>query len=160
MESSVEYVAMVKEFEVYIDRLKDGHTLKVHEDIEPSFLDIKEQELRFPSPVSVCGDIYLAEDHLVLHLKVKTEAHVPCVICNELFAYPIEADFYYTVPPEELIKPIFDYTEALREVILLEIPTFAECHDGKCPEREATSKYLKKEATTAEPHTQFPFSDL
>lgn len=150
---------MDKEFSVYIDRLKDGHTQKISETIDPSFLDVAEDDLSFHSPVVIAGEVYLAEDHLVLHLKGKTEALIPCAICNEKFPLPVEIDFYHTQPLEEFTNPIFNYLPALRESILLQVPPFAECRGGHCPERTAISQYLKKEET-GDPHAQFPFSDL
>lgn len=150
----------MKELTIYIDRLKDGHTEKIQEIIDSSFLDIEEEELFFPSNVSVHGDAYLADDHLILHLKAKTEAKIPCSICNELFPYPIDIDFYHTVPLNELDNPIFDYSSTLRDSILLQVPPFAECHGGCCPERNFIHQFLKKEITPQDSHVQFPFSDL
>lgn len=151
---------MVKEFKVYVDRLKKSPTEKIQEEVDSSFLEIAEEELAFPGTVRVWGDAYLADDHLILHLKAKTEAKVPCAICNELFTYPIEIDFYHTQPLEEIGGPIFDYTSALRESILLQVPPFSECHQGACPERNAINKFLKKETVAQDPDVQFPFSNL
>ncbi|MES2345589.1 MAG: hypothetical protein V4494_06620 [Chlamydiota bacterium] len=151
---------MTEEFKIYIDRLKNGHTEKVQEEVDPSFLDITEKELSFPVPVAVQGEAYLAEDHLILHMKVKTRAQIPCAVCNEPFLYPIETDFYNTIPVEEITNPVFDYSDILRESILIEIPPFTECHEGACPERETISKFLKKETSTDAPDVQFPFSGL
>lgn len=143
------------ELKIYVDRLKDGHTQKIEEELFSDFLEIAEEELSFPLPVTVKGDAYLAEDHLVLHLKAKTEAKLPCSICNEQFLFPIDIDFYHTVALDELKNPIFDYSLTLRESILLQVPPFAECNAGQCPERPTVNKYLK-----TDPHSQFPFSGL
>ena len=151
---------MTLELKIYIDRLKSGHTEKIEEEIDSSFLEVAEEELLFPSKVSVSGTAYLADEHLVLHLKTKTEAKIPCSICNDLFLYPIKIDFYHTVLLKDLINPIFEYAEALRESILLQVPPFAECHGGQCPERDSIDKFLKKGHAAQDPHVQFPFSDL
>jgi uncharacterized metal-binding protein YceD (DUF177 family) len=143
------------ELKIYVDRLKDGHTEKIQEELFSDFLAITEEELSFPLPVNVKGDAYLAEDHLVLRLKATTKAKLPCCMCNEDFLFSIEIDFYHTVALDELKNPVFDYSLALRESILLQVPPFAECNGGQCPERPAVSKYLK-----SAPHSQFPFSDL
>ncbi len=156
----VELDAMNEQFKIYIDRLKNGHTEKIQVEVDSSFLNIEEKELSFPETVGIRGEAYLAEDHLVLHIKIKTRSKIPCVICNESFFYPIDVDFYHTMPVGEIVNPIFDYSTILRESILLEIPPFAECHEGSCPERETISKYLKKETPADSPDIQFPFSGL
>lgn len=151
---------MDQKFKIYIDRLKNGHTEKIQEELDPAFLGIIEEELSFPTSVKVSGDAYLTDDHLILHLKAQTEAKIPCAICNDFFFYPIDIDFYHTTPLEEIINPIFDYGEALRDSILLQVPAYAECHQGSCPERNSLNKFLKTKVATEETQVNFPFSDL
>lgn len=151
---------MIKEIKIYVDRLKDGHTEQVNELLDPSVLDIQEQELSFSRAVEVTGEAYLAEDHLVFHFQIAAAADIPCAICNETFSYPLSVDCYHTEQLEELKSSVFNGTEAIREAILLQVPPFAECHEGKCPERKNISKFLKKEVEKPEPHVQFPFSNL
>ncbi len=145
-------------FKIYADRLQGGQVEKINFQADSDFLDIKETDLTFPKPISIRGETYLADDHLVLHLKAETEVKVPCSICNEAFIIPISLhDFYHTVPLEELKSAIFDFRELLREDLLLQIPQFAECSGGKCPERSSLSKYSAKKEKQDE---QFPFSQL
>ncbi len=147
----------MKPFKIYIDRLKAGQTEEIEEEIPSDFLDVNEKDLSFPDPVKIHGETYLAEDHLVIHLQIETTIRLPCSICNEpLLIAVVVNDFYHTEPIKELRSPIFDYTPALREAILLQIPSFAECHQGHCPEREQINKYLKK----ASPPVTYPFRDL
>lgn len=154
---------MDKQFNIYFDRLKGGQTEQIQVETTPEFLDINEEGLSFHKPVSIQGETYLAEDHLVLHLKIQTEATVACSVCNGPVCIPIDiSDFYHTVEHEEIRSRIFDYTEELREAIVLQVPPFAECNEGKCPDRAILNQYLKKTETpkTEEGETYFPFSGL
>ncbi len=143
-------------FKIYIDRLKGGCAEKIAEVVTSDFLDVKEKELTFPGPVSISGDAYLADGHLVIRLQATAEAWLPCSICNEPTKVPIEVkDFYHTEPLEDLRNPVYNYAEALRESILLAVPLFTECHQGNCPERENVSKYFKPPGKDI-----FPFANL
>lgn len=147
-------------FKIYVDRLKDGQTEKIEEMAPPDFLDVHESELNFLEPVSVSGEAYLADDHLVMHLKIKTDAQMPCSICNDKLKFLIDIpDFYLAEKLEELKSPIFDYSSELREAILVQVPAYAECCNGRCPERESIKKYLKNSQPEETPHS-FPFSEL
>ncbi len=155
-------------FTIYIDRLKSGHTTLIEETIPSDFLGVEEKDLQFTDPVKVKGETYLADDHLILHFKIETSATLPCSACNEKFKLPVIIDnFYHAEPIKELKTGVFDYKEALREAILLQVPPFAECHGGKCPERESIAKFLKpseetegKKPEKEKPVVYFPFQDL
>ncbi len=148
-------------FRIFIDRLKEGQTLPIEETTPPSFLDLEEKELRFNVPVVVSGKAYLSGDHLVLNFSAATEALMPCTICNEFFSVPLRVEnFTHVEPIAEIVNHIFDYTELLRETILLEIPAFAECHGGKCPERAKINEYLRKKQEKVQDPVHFPFNDL
>ncbi len=151
-----------KNFVIYIDRLKDGQTYAIDEESPSDFLDISENELSFPSPVMIRGKAYLADDHLVLQLDIRTQFSMPCSICNGTTTLPIEIkNFYHIEPVEEITSHIFDYTELLREDILLQIPTFVECHNGHCPERKDVNTYLKKKTPSPQKEqVHYPFADL
>jgi uncharacterized metal-binding protein YceD (DUF177 family) len=153
---------MESPFTIFADRLKDGHKEKIQESTAPDFLDIHEKELSFPHPVAISGEAYVSDDHLILHLKIKTEAIIPCLVCNEPIEISIVIEnFYHAQDLHEIKSGIFDYTEELREAILLQVPAFIECNSGKCPERETMKKYLKskpKESSKCE--TYYPFADL
>jgi uncharacterized metal-binding protein YceD (DUF177 family) len=148
---------------IYTDRLKGGHLLKVEETLSPDFLDIQEKELLFQEPVRVTGDIYLAEDHLVMHLTMETSATLPCSICNTAVHTPIFIkNAYLTEPLDEIKHALFDVTERIRETILLQVPLFAECNCGQCPERKEIKKFLKSEEipSASKEIVHFPFADL
>jgi uncharacterized metal-binding protein YceD (DUF177 family) len=156
---------MEKRFKIFTDRLKDGHAETIQEETPSDFLDIHEKELSFPEPVRISGQAYLAENHLVIQLHIETSAELPCSICNSPTKVPIIVDdFYNTEAIEDLRSPIFDYTESLREAILLQLPSFVECSGGNCPERENIKKYLKQpksqEKEKPSPRVHFPFANL
>ena len=121
-------------FTIYIDRLRDGSVLRVCEDHDPAFLGVQEPQLRFQDPIHVEGEIYLAEEHLIIQLQVTTTAQIPCVICNRPVAVPVQMeDFTHTEPLEEMRSNLFHYDQPLREAVLLETPQFIECNAGQCP---------------------------
>jgi uncharacterized metal-binding protein YceD (DUF177 family) len=135
----------------------------MEEVLPPDFLDIHDEELAFNEPVHVGGEAYLADDHLVIHLSIKTTAQMPCAICNNTVLLPIAIkDLYLTHPLDEIKNPIYDLSEEVRENILLQAPLFAECNLGKCPERENVKKFMKSgdPSKKSEEMSQFPFADL
>jgi uncharacterized metal-binding protein YceD (DUF177 family) len=155
----------MEQLKVYIDRLKGGDKEKVSLTLSSLILDVKEEELTFPEDVQVTGEIYLADDHLIGHLNAQTTALMPCAICNNITKVLIHIkDEYITVPLAEVRSAIYDLTPDVREILLLQVPQFVECHDGNCPERETLKNYLSKPAsekpkTEAQP-VHFPFADL
>lgn len=147
-------------FEILIDRLRNGVTQKIECAFEPEFLGIAEDELQFPKKVQVAGETYIAEDHLVLHLKASTVAKMPCSICNRMIEIDLRIEnFYHTQPLAEIPSGVFSYSEALREALLIEIPQYVECNGGKCSERPSLAPYLRS-SKTKEEKTHFPFADM
>ena len=153
---------MKETFQILVDRLKGGQIEKIAESFDPSFLGIQEVELRFDAPVVVKGEAYLSEDELILHLKASTEAVMPCAVCNQMIKVELKIEnFYHTQPLKEIPGAIFNYQEALREALLIELPQYVECRGskkGKCPERASIASYLRVEKHAEK--TYFPFKDL
>ncbi len=151
---------MSETFKIYIDRLRGGTTQKIDALLDPAFLDVNEPDLRFAQPVRVHGEAYLTDEHLVIHLKAKATANIPCAICNTPTETEISVDnFYHTEMLQEIRSGVFDFTEVLREAILIEVPRTLECNQGKCPERETISPYLRN-TKKSDKTTHFPFTDL
>ena len=149
---------MKESFQILVDRLKGGGTQKIDESFSPAFLQIEEKELRFDAPVAVKGEAYLTENELILHLRASTEAAMPCAICNKMIRTKLKIDdFYHAEPLKDIPGAIFDYREALREGLLIEVPQFVEC-GGKCPERPSITPYLRAEKRAEK--TYFPFKDI
>lgn len=154
---------MDERFCIYVDQLHDGRETVINEVIEPTFLHISESDLIFKKNVSVQGKAYLASDDLVLHLDIKAEALIPCSICNELVPIDIDVEnFYFTEPLSEIKSGIFSFEELLRETILIEVPLFAECNEGHCPQRNELAKFMKEPNGKGgrSEDTYQPFSDL
>ena len=151
---------MTSDFKILVDRLKGGQVEKIQGFFDPVFLGIEEKELVFSSPVEVKGEAYLSEEHLVLHLSGATEAKMPCAICNQMIAVPLKVtNFYHTEPIESIVGAIFDFSEPLREALLIELPKVVECQGGQCPERTALKPYMRSKKRSNNT-TYYPFSDL
>jgi uncharacterized metal-binding protein YceD (DUF177 family) len=148
---------------IHTEQLNEEKREEINLTLPPDFLDVKEDDLYFPHPIHVKGETYVITDHLVLLLTVKTQVQMPCSICNKKISVPLETqDISHTLPLAEMESTIFDYTDLLREEIILLIPLFAECENGKCPERDQIAKFMKKKAAdpAADPTQNFPFADL
>jgi uncharacterized metal-binding protein YceD (DUF177 family) len=150
-------------FSIYIEQLRQGHIEKIKENLPPDFLEVPDKELSFPEDVLLDGEVYVANDTLVMHFNVQTTVTLQCVICQG----PVNVDIrikglYQTVPVTEIPSGIYNFKEALREIILLEVPKFAECNAGNCPERQGIAKYLKQPHPGVEDDegTYRPFADL
>jgi uncharacterized metal-binding protein YceD (DUF177 family) len=150
-------------FKIYIEQLRDGQERKIDESFPPDFLDIHERDLEFKKNVKVKGHAYIAEDELVLHWSIWTEALIACSICNEKVPIEIKLeDFYHSEPISDIKGGIFNFKDLLRETILLEVPPFAECNHGNCPKRKEVSQYLKDPSKdqTDQKDGYKPFADL
>lgn len=153
-------------FNIYIDQLKDGRIEKIQETLSPDFLEVNEKDLEFPEPIILSGEAYLANDQLVLRLSASTKVNLPCVICQEPVSLPINVeDFYHAVSLAEIKTAVYSFRDVLRETILLEVPGFAECNEGHCPERENIEQFFKKPDSSKkdqseEEGTYRPFADL
>lgn len=151
---------MMEQFQILIDRLKGGKIQKIEGKFDPSFLEIDEKDLRFPAPVEVKGEVYLADDELILRLKAKVKALLPCAICNQMVETELKVEnMTHAEPVSEITSHVFDFRELLREDLLIELPKVVECNQGKCPERSVVAPYLRPQARV-EKTTYFPFADL
>lgn len=154
---------MDDQFKIYVEQLRDGHTEKLDETLSPEFLGVNEKELSFVDPVLLSGEAYIAEDMLILNLNVETKAILLCSICNA----PVKVDIallgvYHAEPLEQIKGAIFNFKEVLRELIVLETPSFAEC-EGICPARKEIAKYLKasdEDEKSEEDEGYRPFADF
>lgn len=141
---------MQNSFKIFVDQLKHGHVERIEEEYSPEFLDVHEKELNFDHQVRVQGEAYTADGDLILHLDIKTEATLPCLICNEPVFVPIHVEnFYHYEPLEEMKSAVFSMENVIREAILLETPSFAECLGG-CPKRKDVDKYLRKPSNSSD----------
>lgn len=147
-------------FKIHLEQLRDGQTTQINEKVDPEFLDVQDKELVFKKPVAVTGEVYIAGDALVLHLAIVAYATLPCSVCNE----PVEEkivinDLYHPVPLDDIKGGVFNFKDVVREAVLLEVPAFAECKQGKCPKRKELQKYLKDENSKTDEGFH-PFANL
>lgn len=139
--------------QIFIDRLMNGEEQEIDWDLPSTLLDIKDDKVCFTPEVSVKGRAYLAEDFLIIQVNISAIAILPCIVCNNNVEKPIVIEGFYHAEPVTKER-IFDFTEKLRDAILLEVPQFFECNNGNCSERKEIEKFLKKEQTRS------PFADL
>ncbi len=154
---------MEDEFKIYIEQLREGHDKQIDECLSPDFLEVNEPDLTFHQPVELKGSAYLAENELILNWNIRTEALIPCSICNDKVPVEIEIrNFYHSEPTEDIKTGIYNYKQLLRDTILLEVPSFAECNEGKCPHRQEVARYLKEHAEeeSNDEEGYHPFADL
>ncbi|MDP1880202.1 MAG: hypothetical protein Q8K60_04610 [Parachlamydiaceae bacterium] len=150
-------------FKIYVEQLREGREEKFSEQINPDFIDIHDNGLEFKSPIFLSGNAYLAENELIIHWNISTEALLPCSICNEWVTVPINIEnFYHCESLNEIKTGIFDFKNLLRETILIETPLLAECNQGNCPKRKEYSKYLKNSSnsTLKQDDEYHPFANL
>lgn len=150
-------------FKIYIDQLRNGRESKIDEVLSPAFLDIADGDLEFRQEIKLNGVAYLAENELILRWNISAEALMPCLICNQPVSIEIEIrDLYQSVPLDEIRTGVYNFKELLRETILLELPTFAECNQGHCPKRKEYAKYLKETSNeqSRDEGGHRPFADL
>jgi uncharacterized metal-binding protein YceD (DUF177 family) len=147
-----------------IEHLKEGKSSIFEENLDPKLLSLDDEELSFKAPIHIKGSGYLAEDHIVIQLDVEGSAYLPCSVCNKpVNISVILKNAYITKPLSDLSGGKLNFTEDLRETILLEVPSFAECNEGKCPDRAYIEKYLKQPAITPnqkEEDVYYPFNGL
>lgn len=144
-------------FKIFTENLKKGGREKIREELEPDFIDVKEERLSFEDTVYIEGEAYVADHELILNLDIKTDVMIPCSICNKPVKTPISLKNIYIAEPLDSIKSgVFSLVDPLREAILLEAPIFSECEGGECPSRKELEKYFKK----PEQEGYHPFENL
>lgn len=146
----------MEQLKIYTEQLRSGKRETFDLTLPADFLDIHEQELAFETPIQLKGEVYAADDQMIVHLKAKTEGKMPCSICNQTTPFSLKTeDIYHTIPFNEISTQIFDLTDLVREEIILLIPQFIECNQGHCPERPSVTKFIKEKSDH-----HFPFADL
>ena len=139
---------------IFIDRLINGKVLHLDEILPPTILEVNEKDLQFHTPITVNGQAYLTDSHLVLKLNIATTATLPCSICNDLVTLSITIPSFYHAEELTAIRGgIYDFTPPLREGVLLEVPNYVECNKN-CSKRDNIKHYFAKG------QHQHPFADL
>jgi uncharacterized metal-binding protein YceD (DUF177 family) len=144
---------------IFTEQLRDGKREEIEHVLSPDFLGIQESDLVFHSPIHLKGEAYATDEHLILQLSAHTEVKMLCSICNEMTFISLKTEeIYHTILFTDLKSTIFDFTDLIREEIVILIPLFVECQQGKCPDRKHVSKFMKNKAIY--PQNHFPFADL
>ncbi len=150
---------MESPLKIFTEQLRDGKREQIEHVLPPDFLGLNEPDLIFHSPIYLKGEVYATDDDLILQLSAHTEVKMPCSICNEMAFVTLKTEeLYHTILLDELKSTTFDFTDILREEIVILIPLYVECQQGKCPERKIISKFMKSKAVL--PQNHFPFADL
>ncbi|HEX4838817.1 MAG TPA: hypothetical protein VFU89_00050 [Rhabdochlamydiaceae bacterium] len=148
---------------IFIEQLRNGKRERFEHILPSDFLDINEPDLVFHSPIYVKGEVYATDEDLILQLSAHTEVQMPCSICNQMTFVSLNTEeLYHTILLKELESTTFDFTDILREELVILIPQYVECQNSKCPERQSLSKFMKNKAASPQNHSwnHFPFADL
>jgi uncharacterized metal-binding protein YceD (DUF177 family) len=131
---------------VLISSLQSGKEKEIEAKFPASFLEVNEKELTFTESVNVKGKVYLAGDALIFHFSASVSFSLPCKVCNTNVNSELEVkNVIHAEDIEDMEGDRFNYANALREALLLELPDIIECSQGVCPERAHIKKYLKEE---------------
>jgi uncharacterized metal-binding protein YceD (DUF177 family) len=150
---------MESPLKIFTEQLRDGKREEIEHVLPPDFLGLNEPDLIFHSPIHLKGEVYATDEDLILQLSAHTEVKMPCSICNQMAFVTLKTgELIHTILLEELKSTIFDFTDLLREEIVILIPQYVECQQGECPERKVISKFMKTKTVSTQNH--FPFADL
>jgi uncharacterized metal-binding protein YceD (DUF177 family) len=140
----------MQHFEIFIDRLKEGEELSIDEFLEPSCLELKDDdELSASSPIHVQGRVYSASDWVIIDVKVNASVEMKCAMCNNQFTYAIEIPrFVYEKQMSTIEHGKWDVQNELREAILLEVPFFALCNGDSCRNIAEIQQFIRTEQTS------------
>ena len=147
MNASTSFIDMQSRFCIRVDGCVGEEESFLEESFAPSLVDLPDgDECLVHSPIKVRGNVYKANDWVILEASVDTSILMPCSTCNELFEYPIHIDSWRVQENLSSIKEGFwDLTEQLREVIVLEFPHLAMCGKSACKNFDKVKPYLKSD---------------
>jgi len=135
-------------FLLNIHTLSENHPIIINKSFDPSFIDLDEKEIKFEDPIEIKGKIYLASDDIIINVSSRTYVKLPCSICNEPIKYLlVNKNYMHNQPLKTLNDSIYDYTEIIRQAVILELPAKVECNNN-CSERENIAPFLKKKNNT------------
>ncbi len=150
---------MESPLKIFTEQLRDGKREQIEHVLPPDFLGLSEPDLIFQHPIYLKGEVYATDEDLILQLSAHTEVKMPCSICNDMTFVTLKTEeLYHTILLSELESTTFDFTDILREEIVILIPQYVECQQGNCPERKVISKFMKSKVVS--PQNHFPFADL
>lgn len=152
------------ELKIFIEQLREGDEEEFSLLTAPAILAVEEPELSFTEPVQIRGRAYTTSSDLVMYLQCQTNAEMPCAICNEKTTVSLDTGMQcHTFPLSDFKSKIFDYTDLVREEILMHLPQFVECQPEKCPARSVLNLYSKKQGNNGpdfQEAIEYPFANL
>ncbi len=155
---------MKEKLNVYPDRIKDGNTDEIAHELESSFMDVHENEMRFKDPIFIEGEAYVTDDWLIVSLSIQTQVQLICSVCNTDFSFDIDIqNMMHEEPLENIRDGSFDILPVVRDNILLAVPFYPQCGITTCLRRAEIEPYLKKETPKEDEiqeHGHNPFKDL
>lgn len=133
-------------FKIYIDRLREGKEETLSESFAPDFLDVKEHDLRFSLPLQIEGKAQVVDNELILRLQVKLSFEKTCARCNQWGKIDLEiSDLIIDESCSEIKHGVFDFSDRLREEILLNVPDYWRCSEANCLNLQGLENYLAKD---------------
>lgn len=143
---------------LYPHQWEEGKKYLIDETVNSDFLNIQEKDLIFKKFIYVSGEASILNETLVLHLSAHTEAYMPCIICNKTTPICLRVEnIYYTIDLKSITQSYYDFSELIREEILLTVPQFTECQP-QCPDRSLMIPYMTKSQPQSD--YNFPFQNL
>ncbi|MCH9634471.1 MAG: hypothetical protein S4CHLAM7_12230 [Chlamydiae bacterium] len=134
---------MKDDFLINLDQLRKRGNQNLEMSVSTDFLSVEEGEFHFAPQLTIQGEAYIVDERLILHLDISVPVAIFCKICREETTQNLSINnLYHVVEINEIKSTIFDFSSVLQDEIFLEVPRFAECRDGNCPERETLKKYL------------------
>ena len=136
---------MDSELVIYIDRLHQGKKYELNIVVDSSFMEIEEGFLVIGDKITIVGSCYLVEQEVHLCFTIKAPYKVPCKICNEWVAEELYIEqLHHQMPLTDIQGPSFDFSQIIREALLIEVSNFSECNhqQGKCKYREEVKHYF------------------
>ena len=118
---------MNEDFLINIDQLRKTGNLSLNMTLPSDFLELEESELHFGAEIVLQGEAYVVDERLILHLDMIVPAILVCTICSGDAHKDVKIDnFYHVEETKKLKSTIYDFSNVLRQEILLEVPQFAE----------------------------------
>lgn len=151
------------ELSVIISNLQDGAIHPLSVDGDPSFMQVADGEAVFSHAVCVRGKAYLAGDEGIVLLSCSTQVELPCRICNDRVVENLSVEeLYFACPLSDCKNGVINFSEVVREALLLELPQVTECGGGTCPQRQEMLQYYSSGEASVDQksETYQPFADL
>ena len=127
----------------FLDQLQGGGEIAIDLELDPSFLELQEtDEAKACSSIVVEGPACLVDGFICLSVEATGSFRMACALCNEPFEYKVKVPIRHQEPTDTMKQGKWNFTEVVREAILLELPFFPQCGGKECLHREEIQKYL------------------